>query len=160
VLPVADALVLAGEMDAVVLVTKVGETTRERLKQAADAVLQVRGNLVGIVPNAVVQREDSAYAYAYRHRSRKGTDSLTLYTKQARTPEIDVPSDEFVDHTSPVAPVAHVAAVTRTPEYKRPLKAVPDPDAELSPDDKQRQIAERIQAAFAAASGPDATSGS
>jgi hypothetical protein len=33
-----------------------------------------------------------------------------------------------------------------------------DDDAALSPEDKQRQIAERIQAAFAAASGPDATS--
>jgi capsular exopolysaccharide synthesis family protein len=165
VLPVADALVLAGEMDAVVLVTKVGETTRERLKQAADAVLQVRGNLVGIVPNAVVQREDSAYAYAYRHRSRKGTDSLTLYTKQARTPEIDVPTDEFIDHHHEPAAPAPVAPVTRTPALKRPAKPkaaavsdAADDDAALSPDDKQRQIAERIQAAFAAASGPDASS--
>ena len=95
VLPVADALVLVSEVDAVVLVAKVGETTRDRLKQASDAVLQVHGNLVGIVPNSVVQREDSAYAYAYRSRTRKGVDSLTLYTKRARTPEIDVSTDEF-----------------------------------------------------------------
>jgi capsular exopolysaccharide synthesis family protein len=161
VLPVADALVLVGEVDAVVLVTKVGETTRERLKQAAEAVLQVRGNLVGIVPNAVVQREDSAYAYAYRHRARKGIDSLTLYTKGARTPEIDVPTDEFVDHGEPAAP-APVAPVTRKAEPKAsaaaPAVTAADADAALSPADKQQQIAERIQAAFAAASGPDAAS--
>jgi capsular exopolysaccharide synthesis family protein len=168
VLPVADALVLAGEIDAVVLVTKVGETTRERLKQAAEAVLQVRGNLVGIVPNAVVQREDSAYAYAYRHRPRKGADSLTLYTKQARTPEIDVSTDEFVDREPPsvaadpvVTAPEPVAAAKRRAAPKTAAaatKADAADDAALSPEDKQRQIAERIQAAFAAASGPDAAS--
>ena len=43
-------------------------------------------SLLGAVPNQVIQREDSAYAY--RTRS-KGADSLKLYTKQARLPEVD-----------------------------------------------------------------------
>ena len=87
VLPVADALVLLGLIEAVVLVAKVGNTTRDRLRRAKDAVLKVGGNLVGVVPNAVIQREDSAYAYAYRYKSR-GDDTLSLYTKKARRPEL------------------------------------------------------------------------
>ena len=89
VLPVADALVLAVFVKAVVLVAKVGDTTRDRLRRSKDAVLKVNGNLVGVVPNAVIQREDSAYAYAYRYKRRGGDDSLELYTKQARLPEVD-----------------------------------------------------------------------
>jgi polysaccharide biosynthesis transport protein len=184
VLPVADALVLVGEVDAVVLVTKVGETTRERLKQAAEAILQVRGNLVGIVPNAVVQREDSAYAYAYRNRSRATVDSLTLYTKQARTPEIDVPSEGLAEHVAvedaaePALPAVRKprprAAAKPKPKTSPKPKASPKPRTSTRPaiarvrppaagtgqseDDKQHEIATRIAAALeAAASEPDAT---
>jgi capsular exopolysaccharide synthesis family protein len=171
VLPVADALVLVGEVTGVVLVTKVGETTRERLKQATEAVLQVRGNLIGIVPNAVVQREDSAYAYAYRHRTRKGIDSLTLYTKKARRPEIDVPSEDFrdaevhsddVDHPHPHPEPIVTAKPAAKPVAKaaaRPARASRSrakPVAGPSEDEKKQQIAARIQAAFTAASEPDA----
>lgn len=102
VLPVADALVLAVLVEAVVLVAKVGETTRDRLRRSKDAILKVKANLVGVVPNGVVQSEDSAYAYAYRYRSKKNPDSLELYTKQARLPEVD--------------------------ETGAPLVATPDPD--------------------------------
>ncbi|HEX3907421.1 MAG TPA: polysaccharide biosynthesis tyrosine autokinase [Mycobacteriales bacterium] len=163
VLPVADALVLVSEVDAVVLVAKVGETTRDRLKQATEAVLQVHGNLVGIVPNSVVQREDSAYAYAYRSRTRKGVDSLTLYTKQARTPEIDVSTEEFapLDEPAPVSKPKPVSKrepvpVVSTPE---PLAAKPEPVVSAA-GDKQREIAARIEAAFAAASKPDSPASS
>lgn len=98
VLPVADALVLAVHVEGVVLVTRVGETTRERVRRAKDAVLKVRANLVGVVPNAVVQREDSAYAYAYRYRSRRGGvgDPMTVYSRSARTPEVEIPADDLV----------------------------------------------------------------
>jgi capsular exopolysaccharide synthesis family protein len=195
VLPVADALVLVDAVDAVVLVTKVGETTRERLKQASDAVLQVQGNLVGVVPNAVVQREDSAYAYAYRNRTRKGVDSLTLYTKRARTPEIDVPPEDFAPPADaypaadespapdpavkpakpakPAEPAEPTVGSKTTEPVAKPAAAVvrpkptpvarPKPDVKPEPlppesgsEDKKREIAARIQAAFAAASNPDA----
>jgi capsular exopolysaccharide synthesis family protein len=212
VLPVADALVLVGDIDAVVLVTKVGETTRERLKQATEAVLRVHGNLVGIVPNAVVQREDSAYSYAYRYRSRKGTDSLTLYTKKARKPQIEVPSADLApaptrtaaDHDAypsahpvrsaeeappvrpepvitpepvsapepvieprpeplpePEPPVGRRRGVRRRSTPTRPGQAgqaTASSNGSSTPDDKQREIAARIQAAFAAATNPDAPS--
>jgi Mrp family chromosome partitioning ATPase len=95
VLPVADALVLAVHVEAVVLVAKVGDTTRDRLRRAKDALLKVNANLVGVVPNAVVQSEDSAYAYAYRYRTRGNPDTLELYTKQARKPELEVPAEQL-----------------------------------------------------------------
>jgi capsular exopolysaccharide synthesis family protein len=101
VLPVADGLVLAVHMRSVILVAKVGETTRDRLRRSRDAVLKVGGNLVGVVPNAVVQKEDSAYAYAYRYRSRGGADSLHLYTRQARMPEIDEAGRPLPEGSSP-----------------------------------------------------------
>lgn len=88
VLPVADGLVVGSLVRGVILVARVGDTTRDRLRRSKDAVLRVNQNLLGVVPNHVIQREDSAYAYAYRARS-KGTDSLKLYTGQARLPEVD-----------------------------------------------------------------------
>ena len=88
VLPVADGLVIGSFVEGVILVARVGDTTRDRLRRSKDAVLKVNTNLLGVVPNQVIQREDSAYAYAYRSRS-KGADSLKLYTKQARLPEVD-----------------------------------------------------------------------
>lgn len=103
VLPVADALVLAVFVEAVVLVAKVGDTTRDRLRRSKDAVLKVNGNLVGVVPNAVIQREDSAYAYAYRYKN-KGCDSLELYTKQARLPEIDEQGRPLTVPATPTTP--------------------------------------------------------
>jgi polysaccharide biosynthesis transport protein len=154
VLPVADALVLVGEVDAVVLVTKVGETTRERLKQAAEAILQVRGNLVGIVPNAVVQREDSAYAYAYRHRTRTTVDSLTLYTKQARTPEIDVPSEALADDVGVADLDASVVtedsdkrapAVVRKPRPTAAAKPKPKPKTSPKPKPSARPAIARVR---------------
>jgi hypothetical protein len=162
VLPVADALVLAGELEAVVIVTRVGDTTRERLKQAADAVLQVKGNLVGIVPNAVVQREDSAYAYAYRYRSRKGSGPPML-TTQARAPEIEVTvlgtpetaevqvfDEELVE--AEVVEEERVEPEAEAPEVEQ-LALVERETVQRDP--KQAEIAARIQAAFAAASDLD-----
>ena len=88
VLPVADGLVIGALVQGVILVARVGDTTRDRLRRSKEAVLKANQNLLGVVPNHVVQREDSAYAYAYRAKS-KGADSLKLYTKQARLPEVD-----------------------------------------------------------------------
>jgi capsular exopolysaccharide synthesis family protein len=74
VLPVSDALVMAGRVEGVILVARLGEITRSRLLTARDSIRKVKGNLVGIVPNAVVLREDSAYSYAYRP-GRKNADA-------------------------------------------------------------------------------------
>ena len=71
VLPVADGLLLSVNVDAVVIVTRLGETTRDRLRRTKEALDNVHANVVGVVPNGAVQREDSAYAYEYRTRSRR-----------------------------------------------------------------------------------------
>jgi cellulose biosynthesis protein BcsQ len=71
VLPVADALHLSVNVDAVVVVTRLGETTRDRLRRTKEALVNVHAVIVGVVPNGAIQREDSAYSYAYRYRSRR-----------------------------------------------------------------------------------------
>lgn len=70
VLPVADALSLAVIVDAVVIVARLGQTTRDRLRRTNEALANVHANVVGVVPNGAVEKEDSAYYYAYRYRSR------------------------------------------------------------------------------------------
>lgn len=71
VLPVADALSIAVHVDAVVIVARLGQTTRDRLRRTKEALANVRANVVGVVPNGAIEREDSAYYYAYRYRSRR-----------------------------------------------------------------------------------------
>jgi capsular exopolysaccharide synthesis family protein len=86
VLPVADALHLSVSVDAVVIVTRLGETTRDRLRRAKEALVNVHANIVGVVPNGAIQREDSAYSYAYRYRSRKKAPDIPY---APREPEIE-----------------------------------------------------------------------
>jgi polysaccharide biosynthesis transport protein len=76
VLPVADALNLSVKVDGVVIVTRLGETTRDRLKRTKEALLNVHAGVIGVVPNGAAQREDSAYSYAYRYRSKKKAPDL------------------------------------------------------------------------------------
>ncbi len=70
VLPVADALLLSVNVSGVVIVARLGETTRDRLRRTKEALNNVHATIVGVVPNGAIQREDSAYYYAYRYRSR------------------------------------------------------------------------------------------
>jgi succinoglycan biosynthesis transport protein ExoP len=86
VLPVADALHLSVCVDAVVIVTRLGETTRDRLRRAKESLVNVHANIVGVVPNGAIQREDSAYSYAYRYRSRKKAPDIPY---APRDPEIE-----------------------------------------------------------------------
>jgi len=97
VLPVADALVLAGRVEAVVLVTRVRETLRHRVLSARDAILKVKGNLIGIIPNAVVAHDDSAYNYHYRGYSRKQNAYLKATAENAIGPVTAVSPDARID---------------------------------------------------------------
>lgn len=119
VLPVADALVMAGRVEGVVLVTRLGETTRGRLLSARDAIRKVKGNLVGVVPNAVALREDSAYSYAYRP-GRHGD----AYYKAAAA----------VNGTAPIVPITPDAVVDSPPSEASPEAVVtPTGSATVSP---------------------------
>jgi capsular exopolysaccharide synthesis family protein len=86
VLPVADALHLGVNVSGVVIVTRLGETTRDRLRRTKEALDNVHANLIGVVPNGAVQREDSAYAYAYRYRSKRKAPDIPY---APREPEIE-----------------------------------------------------------------------
>lgn len=65
VLPVADALVLAGEVDATLVVANAHHTTRRRLRRALESLRQVSANLVGAVLNGVQAADDYGYDVTY-----------------------------------------------------------------------------------------------
>jgi len=70
ILPVADTLHLSLMVGGVIIVARIGETTRERLRRTKEALERVHANIIGVVPNGVIQREDSAYFYAYTYADR------------------------------------------------------------------------------------------
>jgi receptor protein-tyrosine kinase len=92
VLPVADALNLSVKVDGVVIVTRLGETTRDRLKRTKEALLNVHAEVIGVVPNGAAQREDSAYSYAYRYRSKKKAPDLPYAPRRV---EVDAHPDNL-----------------------------------------------------------------
>jgi capsular exopolysaccharide synthesis family protein len=92
VLPVADALNLSVKVDGVVIVTRLGETTRDRLRRTKESLANVHANIIGVVPNSAVQREDSAYSYAYRYRSRGKAPDLPY---APREPEVEPHPDNL-----------------------------------------------------------------
>ena len=65
VLPVTDAAILAGRVDATLVVVTATETHRRRLQQALDTLAQVGAPLSGLVLNAA--RQEPGYAYRYRY---------------------------------------------------------------------------------------------
>ncbi len=66
VLPVTDALVLGPAVDGMVLVARLGYTTRDRLERARAGVDRVNATLFGVVPNQAGKGSDSDYSYTYR----------------------------------------------------------------------------------------------
>jgi capsular exopolysaccharide synthesis family protein len=65
VLPVADALVLAREVDATLIVASANHTTRRRLKRAVESLHQVAAPVVGAVFNNVPRTDDYGYDVSY-----------------------------------------------------------------------------------------------
>jgi capsular exopolysaccharide synthesis family protein len=70
-LPVADAAVLAREVDSVLLVLKAGHTQGEAARQAMERLRQVRANLIGVVLNAAPGPQDSYYYLYDEHYENK-----------------------------------------------------------------------------------------
>lgn len=63
---VADAQIVSGYVDGVVLVVKSGDTTADELNEAVDAVRRVGGNLCGTVLNDLNMKSvKNAYKYKY-----------------------------------------------------------------------------------------------
>jgi len=68
ILPVADTVGLAREVDGVLLVIQAGSTRRVALQQAVEALERVGANLIGVVINAVpVRWRRYYYGYGYEY---------------------------------------------------------------------------------------------
>ncbi len=65
VLPVTDAMVLSGRVDATVLVALSGVTTRQEVTRAVELLTQVGAPLVGTVLNGVAETSEYGYGYDY-----------------------------------------------------------------------------------------------
>lgn len=73
VLPVTDALVLSGRVDATLLVAVAGATTRKEAARTVELLRQVDAPLVGAVLNGVDTEGSYGYAYqSYRYESSVG----------------------------------------------------------------------------------------
>jgi capsular exopolysaccharide synthesis family protein len=71
VLPVTDALVLSGQVDATLVVSVAGVTTRKEIARTVEMLRQVDAPLVGIVLNGVSSEGGYGYEYRYeRHEPR------------------------------------------------------------------------------------------
>jgi capsular exopolysaccharide synthesis family protein len=66
VLPVTDAVVLAKDADATLLVVAAGQTSRGNLQRSAEKLAQVNARVVGIVLNET-SKQASGYGYGYRY---------------------------------------------------------------------------------------------
>lgn len=67
-LPVADTMALAGEVDGVLLVVEAGATRRPAFQQAVEALQRLGANIIGVVINAVPTRRRGYYYYYYYYR--------------------------------------------------------------------------------------------
>jgi receptor protein-tyrosine kinase len=71
-LPVADAQILAGLSDAVLMVIMAGKTTKDEVERAIELLNQVETKPIGVVLNRAVRRggvgADYAYGYSYKYR--------------------------------------------------------------------------------------------
>jgi polysaccharide biosynthesis transport protein len=74
VLPVTDALVLSQHVDAVLLVSVVGRTTKKDLARASELLHQVDAPLLGTVLNGVSATDGYGYSYTYYQRDGLAAD--------------------------------------------------------------------------------------
>lgn len=65
ILPVADAAILASEVDGVVLLARHGSTTRDQLQQAVSRIVSVGGRLFGTILNRAPRSGLGGYGYGY-----------------------------------------------------------------------------------------------
>ena len=75
-LVVADAIVLASQVDAVIQVVAAGETTRKAAGRARDMLVTARGHVVGAILNRFDPSTDSSYYYYYHYYRSYKVDKL------------------------------------------------------------------------------------
>ena len=67
ILPVTDALVLSSAVSGVIVVVRLGVTSRERLKRALASLRKLNAPLLGLVANGAVASGDAAYGYGKKY---------------------------------------------------------------------------------------------
>ena len=72
VLPVTDALVLSGRVDATLIVCVAGATTRSEVSRTVELLRQVEAPLVGAVLNGVTSEGMYGYTYGYYRQEERG----------------------------------------------------------------------------------------
>jgi capsular exopolysaccharide synthesis family protein len=93
-LSVTDAVVLSPRADAVVLVIRSGQTTKNALRRARDILMQVNAKVVGVLLNAVDLRSPDYYYY-YEYQGK-----YAAYYREDNSSGHDEESDEE-DEISP-----------------------------------------------------------
>ncbi len=74
ILPVTDAVVVASNADATILVVRSGDTEETAAQRALDQLRRVHARIAGAVLNAVSQKKDPQYSY-YSYSYRRGPPS-------------------------------------------------------------------------------------
>jgi succinoglycan biosynthesis transport protein ExoP len=91
-LSVTDAVVLSPRADAVVLVIRSGQTTKQALRRSRDILTQVNAKVVGVLLNAVdLSSPDYYYYYEYQGK----------YARYYRDEDSSGHEDDEVEETSP-----------------------------------------------------------
>lgn len=62
---VTDAVVLSKQTDGVILISRADKTRRDELKRSARQIKNVRGNIFGVIVNAIEPDSRSGYYYSY-----------------------------------------------------------------------------------------------
>jgi len=71
ILPASDALLLAPQMDGVVLIVKAGMTNRELVKKTVEKLQMAKANLIGVVLNQVDFKREGYYQYYSKYYGEK-----------------------------------------------------------------------------------------
>lgn len=94
-LSVTDAVVLSPRADAIVLVIRSGQTTKQALRRARDILAQVNAKVVGVLLNAVdLSSPDYYYYYEYQGKyaryyqdgEKSGDDEDDDHVEEASSP--------------------------------------------------------------------------
>ena len=95
-LSVTDAVVLSPQADAVVLVIRSGQTTKQALRRSCDILTQVNAKVVGVLLNAV-DLSSPDYYYYYEYQSK-----YARYYRNEDSPEKDEENDR-IEESSPTS---------------------------------------------------------
>ena len=70
ILPASDALLIAPQIDGVMLMIKAGQVNREMIKKTVDQILVAQANLIGVVLNEVDTKREGYYKYYHKYYSK------------------------------------------------------------------------------------------